>query len=81
MAKQLPQVKRQDYEFRRLDCPAILFVAIWLHGKSDDIIIPLPPSFGRWTAYQAYSESQMAKLLMPEIEKKLKEAAGMGISR
>lgn len=41
MAEQLPQIKKQDYEVRRLDCPPILFVALWLHAKTDDIIIPL----------------------------------------
>jgi hypothetical protein len=69
IAGQLPQVKKQDYELRRLDDPSILFVAIWLHGKSDDIIIPLPNTFGRWNAYQAYSESQMIKLLQPEAKR------------
>jgi len=48
IAEQLPQVKKQDYEIRRLDSPPILFVAVWLHGKSDDIIIPLGATFGRW---------------------------------
>jgi hypothetical protein len=28
MAEQLPQVKKQDYELRRLDIPSILFVAV-----------------------------------------------------
>jgi hypothetical protein len=40
-AEQLPQVKKQDYEIRRLEIPSIHFVAVWLHGKADDIIIPL----------------------------------------
>src|SRR5208282_3818947 len=75
-AEQLPQIEKQDYELRRLDCPPILFVAVWLHGKSDDIIIPLPNTFGRWNAYQPYSESEMIKLLKPEAEKKLKEPVG-----
>lgn len=77
MAEQLPQVKKQDYEIRRFDIPWMLFVAVWLHGKSDDIIIPLPPTFGRWNAYQSYSEKQMIKLLKPEAQKKLKEPPGM----
>ena len=76
-AEPLPQIKKQDYELRRLDCPPILFVAVWLHGKSDDIIIPLPPTCGRWNAYQPYSESQMIKLLKPEAEKRLKLPPGM----
>jgi hypothetical protein len=82
IAEQLPQIKKQDYELRRLDDPSLLFVAIWLHGKSDDIIIPLPPTFNRWNAYQLYSESEMLKLLKPEAKKKLeiisKELPGMG---
>jgi hypothetical protein len=77
MAEQLPQVKKQDYEIRRLDIPTILFVAVWLHGKSDDIIIPLGATFGRWNALQPYSESEMIKLLKPEAKKKLKEPPGM----
>ncbi|HUA69054.1 MAG TPA: hypothetical protein VMA13_10960 [Candidatus Saccharimonadales bacterium] len=72
IAEQLPQIEKQDYEVRRLDCPPILFVAVWLHGRSDDIIIPLPNTFGRWKAYQPYSESQMIELLKPEASKKLK---------
>jgi hypothetical protein len=72
IAEQLPQVKKQDYELRCLDIAPVLFFAVWLHGKSDDIIIPLGPTFGRWNAYQPYSESQMIKLLKPEAKKRLK---------
>ncbi|MGA9778062.1 MAG: hypothetical protein ACLPRE_04855 [Limisphaerales bacterium] len=75
-AEQLPQIQKQDYELRRLDCPAILFVAVWLHGKSDDILIPLPPTWNRWNAYQPYSESQMIELLQPQVEKRLKAGTG-----
>jgi len=76
IAEQLPQTQKSDYELRYLEIAPVEFVAIWLHGQSDDIIIPLPPTFGRWKAYQPYSESQMAKLLKPEVEKKLKEPPG-----
>lgn len=76
-AEQLPQVKRQDYELRSLDMPWLLFSAFWLHGKSDDIIIPLPDKWGRWNGYQPYSESEMVKLLKPEAKNKLKEPRGM----
>jgi hypothetical protein len=72
IAAQLPLIKKQDYELRRLDIPSVYFVAVWLHGQSDDILIPLPPTFGRWNVYQPYSESQMIKLLKPEAKKKLK---------
>ena len=78
IAQQLPQAKKQDCELRRLDIMPILFVAVWLHGKSDDIIIPLGLTFGRWNAYQPYSERQMIKLLKPEAKKKLKAPAEFG---
>lgn len=71
-ARKLTQVETRDYELRRLDISPIHFVAVWLHGKSDDIIIPLPPTFGRWEAYRPYSESQMIRLLKPEAKKRLK---------
>lgn len=72
MAEKFPQIKQQNYEPRRLNCPAILFVAVWLHGKSDDIIIPLPPTWGRWNAYQPCSESQMIQILKPEAERRFR---------
>jgi hypothetical protein len=72
-AEKLPQIKKQDYEPRFLNIPAISFVAVWLHGKSDDIIIPLPPTFGRrLNAYQPYSESQIIKVLKPDAKQVLK---------
>ena len=73
IVEQLPQIKKQDYELRRLQYRPPSFVAIWLHRKSDDIILPLPPTFGRWNAYQPYSEKQMIKLLKPEAKKRLAE--------
>jgi hypothetical protein len=73
IAEKLPQTRKQDYEVRRLGSAPILFHALWLHGKSDDIIIPLGATFGRWNALQPYSESQMIKLLKPEAKKVLKQ--------
>ena len=71
MAEKLPQVKEQDYELRYLNFLEIEFFAIWLHGKSSDIIIPLPPVFGRCEAYRPYSEREMMKILKQEMEKEL----------
>jgi hypothetical protein len=67
-ADELPQVKKQDYEFRYTTCGFISFYAIWLHGKSEDIIFPLPPTYGKMKAYQPYSEQEITKLLRPEAE-------------
>lgn len=74
IAGELQQVKKQDYQLRRLDIPAINFVAVWLRGKSDDILMPLPPTFHRkLNAYQAYSEREIIKVLKPEAERVMKE--------
>ena len=55
------------YEFRVLDLPMLDFSAVWLHGKSDDILVPLPPFYNRnWNANQSYKESEIIKLLQPE---------------
>ncbi|MGA2556400.1 MAG: hypothetical protein ABSG04_09015 [Verrucomicrobiota bacterium] len=78
MAEKLPQVQKEDYEVRYLDIAPVLFVAVWLHRESDDIIIPLPNTFGRFKAYQPYSESEIIKVLKTEAEQKLKAPAGSG---
>ncbi|MDR3458245.1 MAG: hypothetical protein P4N60_12420 [Verrucomicrobiae bacterium] len=64
------QVKQQDYELRMLNLPGLSFQAIWLHAKTDDLIIPLP-----WYSnptihpYQPYSEKQLVKILQPEAKR------------
>ncbi len=72
IAEQLPQIKKQDYELRYLNIPAVSFVAVWLHAKSDDIIIPLPPTSGGLNANQPYSESQIISLLKARAETAMK---------
>jgi hypothetical protein len=72
-AAELPQVKKEDYECRFLVCSLMGFHAIWLHGKSDDIMIPVPPTYDRVNAYQPYSESQIIKLLKSDAENTLKQ--------
>jgi hypothetical protein len=62
-AERWPQVQAQDYEIRLLNDMLVSFEAVWLHGKTNDIVIPLPPTYGRLDAYQPYSESQIIKIL------------------
>jgi hypothetical protein len=62
-AGKLPQSKKRDYEVRALNIAPLNFMAVWLHGKSDDIIIPLPPTFGRFDEYKPYSEAKIIKVL------------------
>lgn len=78
MAEKLPQIQKEDYEVRYLNIAPVLFVAVWLHSKSDDIIIPLPNTFGRFNAYQPYSESEIIRVLKPVAEKRLQAPAGSG---
>jgi hypothetical protein len=73
IAEQLPRLENQDYEVRRLDIWPLWFGALWLHGKSNDIIIPFPSRRANWVAYQTYSEGQLIGLLRPEAEKQLKQ--------
>jgi hypothetical protein len=64
-----PQVQKQDYEARLLQDVLVSFFAIWLHGQTKDLIIPLPDTYGRMNAYQAYSESQIVTILEPEAQR------------
>jgi hypothetical protein len=77
-AERLPQVKKKDYELRYLNFLEIQFFAVWLHGKSGDIIIPVPV-YGKWRDYRPYSEREMIKLLKREIKNKMKEPAYKGL--
>jgi hypothetical protein len=77
-AERLPQVKKADYELRYLNFLDIQFFAVWLHGKSSDIIIPVP-IYGNWQDYRPYSEREMIELLKREIENKMKEPAYKGV--
>lgn len=69
----------EDYEFRYLDGFPIFFSGIWLHGKTNDIILPLPPSHEAIQAYQPYPEDVILKYLSREIEelKKRKHVKGV----
>lgn len=77
-SEQLPKVKQHDYEPRLLDIPGVYFVGVWLHGQTDDILIPLSPTFERWKAHHPYAESELMKLLQPEAKKVLKSPASFG---
>jgi hypothetical protein len=76
-AKRLPQVKDQDYEFRYITYGGMEFPMIWLHGNSDDILIPISDSYGKWKAYKPYSEKQIVKLLKPVVEDELNSGGGV----
>jgi hypothetical protein len=66
VAERSPQIKKEDYELRYLSFLDIQFFAVWLHGKSSDIIIPVPV-YGKWQDYRPYSEREIIELLKREI--------------
>jgi hypothetical protein len=72
-AEKLSQTKKQDYEIRYLGVPAVNFAAVWFHGASDDILIPLPPPFKRLNAYQPYSEKEIIKVLKQDADAVMKQ--------
>lgn len=63
IAEKVQQAGNQDYEFRHLSNFELYFEAVWLHGPSDDVIIPVPPLYGIANACQPYSEQQVYTFL------------------
>ena len=61
IAESLPQLKDQVFEARYLSVAPLNFFALWLHGNQNDVLLPLPPTFERYTAYQPYSEKKSQK--------------------
>ncbi len=43
-AEELPMVQREDFQFRLLQIPALHVMALWLHGKTHDLLLPLVPT-------------------------------------
>ncbi|HEY1789026.1 MAG TPA: hypothetical protein VGJ73_12760 [Verrucomicrobiae bacterium] len=82
VAENLPQVRKEDYELRYLDFMDLQFYAFWLHGKSNDVIIPVPV-YGQWQDHRSYSEGEISAILKREIEERMKQRklfhAGPGI--
>ena len=76
VAEKLPQLKDRDYEVRYFELESLYswsFSAIWLHNKSDDILIPLPPTFKGFNAYQPYSQKQVISILEPAAKQELQD--------
>jgi hypothetical protein len=67
-AERLPQVAREDYELRLLKIPAVYFVALWLHGSKDDILMPMGDPPGGLKANEPYTEAQVIKALRGSVE-------------
>lgn len=42
-AHELEAARKHDYDLRLLEGPSIHLVALWLHSKNDDVLIPIEP--------------------------------------
>jgi hypothetical protein len=62
-AERLPQVASADYELRVLRIPAVYFVALWLHGANDDILIPMGDAPAGLKRNEPYSEAAVIDAL------------------
>ena len=67
-AERLPQVVRDDYELRLLRIPAVYFVALWLHGAKDDILVPMGQPPGGLKANDPYTEAQVIDALRGSVQ-------------
>jgi len=67
-AERLPQVARADYELRLLKIPAVYFVALWLHGAKDDILIPMGDPPAGLKPNEPYSEAAVIAALHDSAE-------------
>ena len=45
---------------------------IWLHGNSDDVLIPLSDGYRKWEAYKPHSEIEIFRIMKSELEGRLK---------
>lgn len=64
VAENLPETKTGSFELRLLHVPALHAMALWLHGHgSDDILIPLAPTFGDVVANRPYPADELLGIL------------------
>jgi hypothetical protein len=68
-AELLPQVAAADYELRLLKVPAMYLVALWLHGGTDDILIPMGDPPGGLKKNTPYSEAAVIEALQGSAER------------
>ena len=62
-AERLPKVAKADYELRLLKVPAVYLMALWLHGKDGDILIPMGDPPAGLKKNKAYTEAGVIRAL------------------
>lgn len=58
IAEGLPEVSGQDFEPRLLQLPYVYLMALWLHGATDDLLIPLEPAPSGIRELQVYKPEE-----------------------
>jgi len=69
-AQEFSRTNGQDYEPRYLGADSS-YRMLWLRGKTNDVIIPMEPTYGEMTPYCPYSEAQMMGFLRPYLERRV----------
>lgn len=69
-AQELVRTNGKDYEPRNLVADSS-YRMLWLHGKTNDFIIPMEPTYGEMAPYRPYSEAQMMEFLKPYLERRV----------
>lgn len=67
-AEKLAQESNRDYELRYFSNFELHFEAVWLHGVSDDIIIPVSTVYQNITLFRPYSEDEVFAALKEEVK-------------
>jgi hypothetical protein len=62
-AADLPQTRDQDMQARLLNIPALHLTALWLHGESGDVLVPLAPTPPGVEADRDYPAAELLGLL------------------
>lgn len=71
-AEALREVKSDDYEVRLLKAPALYLIALWLHGREEEIYLPLPPVPSGLKPLRAYREKELLEVLRPAAAERLR---------
>lgn len=68
-AERMPKVAKADYELRLLKVPAVYLIALWLHGRDADILVPMGDPPGGLKKNRAYSEASVIRALRSTVER------------
>ncbi|HEY0426623.1 MAG TPA: hypothetical protein VGC76_02340 [Pyrinomonadaceae bacterium] len=70
-AENLEIVADEDYEARVLKIPALYVMALWLHGESDDFLIPMRPTSEKLDAGKSYLPEELFERLTSDARARL----------